>query len=240
MVSESAAKRIWPDQNPIGRRFRHDSEQRWTRVIGIVADTRTETLGRDPQATIYIPYFQFGGPQLNLLMYTTLDAVSLSGSLRNEIGKIDRAVPVSSIHAMDAVVWEAVAARRFQGLLVGSFAVLSLVLASMGIFGVVSYVVLQRRTEIGVRIALGGNPSDVSAWILRQGMRPTVLGLAAGVLMAAGTTRFMSGLLFEVRALDPATFVAAPLLMAAISLVACYLPARRASQMDPMEALRDS
>src|SRR4030095_3586006 len=149
-------------------------------------------------------------------------------------------IPVPSIQAMDAVVWEAVAARRFQALLVGSFAVVSLILASMGIFGVVSYVVLQRRTEIGVRVALGGNPSDVSAWMLRQGMRPTVLGLAAGVLMAAATTRFMTGLLFEVRALDPATFVAAPLLLAVIALLACYLPARRASQMDPMEALRDS
>jgi putative ABC transport system permease protein len=240
VVSESAATKIWPDENPIGRRFRHDSEQRWTHVIGIVGDMRTERLGRDPQATIYIPYFQFGGPQLNLLVHTTLDTVSLAGSLRKEIGKIDRTIPVPSIQAMDAVVWEAVAARRFQALLVGSFAVVSLILASMGIFGVVSYVVLQRRTEIGVRVALGGNPSDVSAWMLRQGMRPTVLGLAAGVLMAAATTRYMTGLLFEVRALDPATFVAAPLLLAVIALLACYLPARRASQMDPMEALRDS
>jgi putative ABC transport system permease protein len=240
VVSESAATKIWPDENPIGRRFRHDSEQRWTRVIGIVGDMRTDRLGRDPQATVYIPYFQFGGPQLNLLVHTTLDAASLAVSLRKEIGKIDRTVPVPSIHAMDAVVWEAVAARRFQALIVGSFAVVSLILASMGRFGVVSYVVLQRRTEIGVRVAFGANPSDVSAWMLRQGMRPTVFGLAAGVLMAAATTRFMTGLLFEVRALDPATFVAAPLLLAVIALLACYLPARRASQMDPTEALRDS
>ena len=240
VVSESAARTIWPDENPVGKRFRHDSEQRWTRVIGIIEDTRTETLGRDPQATVYIPYFQFGGPQLNLLVHTTLDAAGFTRSLRNEIGKIDRAVPVPSIHTMDAIVWEAVAARRFQALLVGSFAVLALVLASIGIFGVVSYVALQRRTEIGVRIALGANPADVSTWMLRQGMRPALRGLAVGVLMAAAATRLMSGLLFEVRALDPATFVAATLLLGVVALLACYLPARRASQIDAMEALRDS
>ena len=177
---------------------------------------------------------------MNLLVHTTLDAATFAGSLRNEIAKIDRAIPAPYIHAMDTVVWEAVAARRFQALLVTSFAGLALVLASMGIFGVVSYVVLQRRAEIGVRIALGATPGEVSVWMLNQGMRPTVLGLAVGVLMAAATTRFMSGLLFEVRALDPATFIAAPLLLAIIALLACYLPARRASQMDAMEALRDS
>jgi predicted permease len=240
VVSESAAKRIWPNETPIGKRFRHDSEQRWTRVIGIVADTRAETLGRDPQATIYIPYFQFGGPQLNLLAHTTLDAVTFAGSLRKEITKLDRGIPLPSIRTMDAVVWEAVAPRRFQALLVASFAGLALLLASVGIFGVVSYVVLQRRAEIGVRVALGASPRDVSAWTLNQGMRPTLLGLVAGVLMAAATTRFMSALLFEVRALDPATFITAPLLLAVIALLACYLPARRASQMDAMESLRDS
>ncbi len=238
VVSESAARKIWPGESPIGKRFRHDSEQRWTRVIGIVADARTETLGRDPQAAIYVSYFQFGGPQLNLLLRTELDAALLTRSIREEIWKVDRAVPVPEIHTMSGIVSQAVAPRRFQAVLVSSFGVLALVLASMGIFGVVSYVVLQRRAEIGLRVALGANPTQVCSLMLRQGMWPVVLGLAAGILTATAATRLMTGLLFEVRAIDPATFVAVPTLLGMVAAVACYVPARRASRIDAMEALR--
>jgi ABC-type antimicrobial peptide transport system permease subunit len=139
---------------------------------------------------------------------------------------------------MAGVVSESVAPRRFQAVLVAAFALLALLMASIGIFGVVSYVVLQRRAEIGVRVALGANPGAVRSLMLRQGMFPVVLGLGAGILMAAATTRLMTGLLFEVRALDPATFVAAPLFLGMVATVASYLPARRASQIDAIEALR--
>ena len=127
---------------------------------------------------------------------------------------------------------------RFQAVLITSFALLALILASIGIFGVVSCVVLYRQAEIGVRVALGANPRDVCYLMLRQGMWPVVLGLGAGILMATATTRLMTGLLFEVRALDPATFVAAPLFLGIVAAVASYLPARRASKIDAMEALR--
>jgi predicted permease len=238
VVSESAARKIWPGESPIGKRFRYDLNQRWIRVIGIVGDTRTETLERDPQATIYTPYFQVGGPQLNLLVRTSLDPAMLTRSIRDEVWKVDRAVPVPGVHTMAGIVSQAVAPRRFQAVLVTSFAVLALILASIGIFGVVSYVVLQRRAEIGVRVALGANPRTVGYLMLRQGMWPVVLGLGAGILMATATTRLMTGLLFEVRTLDPATFLAAPLFLGIVAAVASYLPARRASQINATEALR--
>jgi predicted permease len=238
VVSQSAARKIWPGGDAIGKRFRHDSERRWTRVIGVVADARAETLGRDPQATIYLPYFQLGGPQVNLLLQSAVDPASLTRSIRDQVWQVDRAVPAPEVQTMAGVVSQAVAPRRFQAVLVAGFAALALLLASIGIFGVVSYVVLQRRAEIGVRVALGANPRDVCSLIVRQGMGPVALGLGAGILMAAASTRLMSGLLFEVRALDPVTFVAAPLILAIVAAIACYLPASRASQIDAMEALR--
>jgi predicted permease len=238
VLSQSAVQKIWPGENAIGKRFRHDSERRWTRVIGIVADARSETLGRDPQATIYIPYFQLGGTQANLLVHTALNPTVFLRSIRDQVWKIDRAVPVPELHTMAGVVSEAVAPRRFQAVLVAGFALLALLLASIGIFGVVSYVVLQRRAEIGVRVALGANPREVCSLMLRQGMWPVLLGLGAGILMAAATTRLMTSLLFEVRALDPATFIAAPLFLGTVAAVASYLPARRASRIDAVEALR--
>src|SRR4029450_4275359 len=170
VVSESAARKTWPGENPIGKRFRRDPEQRWTRVIGIVGDTRVRTLGRDAQATVYVPYFQFGGPQINLLVRTALDPAVLTRSIRDEVSKIARAVALPEIRTMASIVARAVAPRRFQAVLVTSFALLALILASIGIFGVVSYVVLQRRAEIGVRVALGANPRDVCSLMLRQGM----------------------------------------------------------------------
>jgi len=238
VISESAAQKIWPRENPIGKRFRHDSEQRWTRVIGVVADARVFMLGRDPQPIIYIPYFQFGGPQMNLLVRTEVAPTMLVRSIRDEVRKIDHAVPVPDIHTMTGIVSQAVAPRRFQAVLLAGFALVALALASIGIFGVVSYAVLQRRAEIGVRLALGASPADVCQFMLHQSMAPVVLGLGVGILIAAAITRLMTGLLFEVRALDPVTFCAAPLFLAGVALAACYLPVRRASQLDVREALR--
>jgi putative ABC transport system permease protein len=238
VLSKSAAQKIWPGENAVGKRFRHDQDRRWTRVIGIVADARTETMGRDAQPTFYIPYFQLGGPQINLLVHSALDPAALAHSIRDQVRKVDAAVPIPEIHSMTGVVSQAVAPRRFQAVLVAGFAVLALILASIGIFGVVSYVVLQRRAEIGVRIALGAHPSEACSLVLRQGMRPVALGLGAGILLAAAVTRLMTGLLFEVHALDPETFVAAPLILGTVAALASYLPARRASKIDAMEALR--
>jgi putative ABC transport system permease protein len=238
VVSESAARNIWPRENPINRRFRHDAEQRWTRVIGVVADSRIEALGRDPQPLIYVPYFQFGGPQVNLLVHTEVAPMVLGRSIRDQIQKIDRAVPVPDIQTISGVVSQAVAPRRFQAILLASFAFVALVLASIGIFGVVSYMVLQRRAEIGVRLALGASPAGVCKYMLQRSISPAVAGLVAGILVSMVVTRLMANLLFEVRALDPYVFCSAPLFLGAVAVVAGYLPARRASRLDPIKALR--
>jgi putative ABC transport system permease protein len=238
VISESAARRIWPRENPINKRFRHDSQQRWTRVIGIVADSRVEQLGRDPQPLIYVPYFQFGGPQMNLLVRTKVDPAVLARSIRDQVQKIDRAVPVPDIRTMASVVSQAVAPRRFQTVLVGCFAFVALALASIGIFGVVSYMVLQRRAEMGVRLALGASPAEVCNFMLYRSMSPVVIGLGVGISVASVLTRLLTSLLFEVRPLDPLIFCSVPLLLGAVALAAGYLPARRASRLDPMDALR--
>ena len=238
VISESAARTIWPRDNPINRRFRHDSEQRWTRVIGVVADTRVEELGRDPQPLVYVPYFQFGGPQMNLLVRTDVAPTVLAPSIRDRVQKIDGAVPVSDIRTIADVVSQAVAPRRFQAVLLASFAVVALALASIGIFGVVSYMVQQRRTEIGIRLALGASSGCVCKFMLRRSMSPVGAGLVAGILVSTVVTRLMTSLLFEVRALDPLIFCSAPLFLGAVALAAGYLPVRRASRLDPIEALR--
>jgi ABC-type antimicrobial peptide transport system permease subunit len=207
-------------------------------VIGVVADSRVEELGRDPQPLIYMPYFQFGGPQMNLLVRTELAPMVVARSIRDQVQKIDRAVPVPDIRTMTGVISQAVAPRRFQAVLLASFAFVALALASIGIFGVVSYMVLRRRAEIGVRLALGASPAEICKFMLHRSMSPVVAGLVAGILLSTVVTRLMTSLLFEVRALDPLIFCSAPLFLGCVALAAAYLPARRASQLDPIEALR--
>jgi putative ABC transport system permease protein len=238
VASESAARRIWPGEDPIGKRFRHDSEHRWTRVIGVVADARSERLGRDPQATIYVPYFQLGGSDNSLLVRTAVEPGSMGPAIRDRVWKVDRTVPVPQARTMTGIISEALAPRRFQTALVAAFASLGLVLASIGIYGVVSYVVLQRRAEIGIRLALGANQQDISVHILQGGMRPVLVGLGAGIVTAMVVMRLLTTLLFEVRALDPVTFLSAPIVLAIIATLSCYLPARRAGRLNAMQVLR--
>jgi putative ABC transport system permease protein len=195
LVSESAAQRIWPGENAIGKRFRNGTDQRFMRVVGVVADTRTETLGRNQQPAIYRPYFQFGGRDIKLLVRTAAEPAAIARAIRHRIWSVDRAVPVPELRTIAGVVSDAVAPRRFQTVLVTAFALLALVLAMIGIYGVVSYVVLQRRAEIGVRMALGASQWEICSMMLKRGMRPVVLGLGAGVLTAVGATRLMTSLL---------------------------------------------
>ena len=175
---------------------------------------------------------------MNLLLQAEMAPAVLASSNLDQVQKIDRGVPVPDIQTMSGVLAQAVAPRRFQAILLASFAFVALALASIGVFGVVSYMVLQRRAEIGVRLALGASPAGVFKFMLFRSILPVVAGLVAGILVSTFVTRLMTSLLFEVRALDPSIFCSAPVFLGAVALAPAYLPARRASRLDPIEALR--
>ena len=162
----------------------------------------------------------------------------MAAAIRAEVWKVDRQVAVPEVRAMMRIVSASVAQRRFQTAMLTAFASVALLLAAMGIYGVLAYAVAHRRAEIGIRMALGAKARDVQSLMLRQGIKPVAIGLATGMAAAAVLTRFMATLLFEVRALDPLTFAAVPIVLSLIAALACYLPARQAAAIDPLAALR--
>jgi len=173
-----------------------------------------------------------------MVVRTESDPLGYAAAIKETLQKIDKDQPIASVKPMTAYLAQSVAARRFNMLLLAVFAGLALLLAAVGIYGVISYSVAQRQREIGIRMALGARPDQVLALIVRQGMRPALLGLVAGTFVAAGLTRFMRSLLFQVSAIDPIVFIGVAFLLAAIAVVACFLPARRAASLDPVATLR--
>jgi putative ABC transport system permease protein len=236
VISERLASSVFPNEDPIGKRLVMVIGKEPWEIIGIVGDIRHRGLGSDPDAAMYVPTYQIGGT--NLVIRTQGDPTNLAAAVRKEVQAIDPDQPVAAVRTMDQWVDRSVAEPRYRTALLGLFAVLALVLASTGIYGVMSYSVTQRTHEIGVRMALGARRFDVMRMIVRQGMVLVLLGVGLGLLGAIGLTRLMSTLLFGVTAKDPATFVAVAALLTLVAFVACYLPARRATKVDPLVALR--
>ncbi len=237
VISESAAKTIWPGEHPIGKRFRHYFSSGWLRVVGVVGDVRSAGLDRNPPLVIYRTWpdrFR----QLSLVVRTATSPRDLIPALREKIWKVDPGMPVPEPRTMSEVVSNSVAQRRFQTMLIAVFAGIALLLAAIGTYGVVAYAVLQRRREIGIRIALGADPREIRDLMLGRGMAPVAAGLTAGIIAAIFVSRFIAGLLFEVRTLDPTTFLIAPLLLAFAGALPCYIAATRASRTDPSRALQ--
>lgn len=241
IVNETIARRLWPGEEALGKRFKlgpAQSANPWLMVIGVVGDMRRQSLERQPIAQIFLPYLQSPERRLILLIRTTGEPTQLAPVVRNEIREIDKTVLVSRASTLESQLARAVAQRRFQTWLLALFSALALLLAAVGIYGLIHQSVALRTREIGTRMALGAQPRDVLRLVIGQGMRLAFCGIGIGLLAAFGLTRILTGLLFGVTATDPTTFIAAPVLLLLVALLACYLPARRATKVDPMLALR--
>jgi putative ABC transport system permease protein len=207
-------------------------------IVGLVGNEKNSNLSKTAEPSVYFSHRQFSYRSMSVVVKTAAAPLGLAKAAQNEVWSLDRNLPVSNIKTMEQRLGEAVAQPRFSALLLGLFAALALLLAAVGIYGVISYTVEQRAHEIGVRIALGAGASDILKLVVGRGLALTLVGVALGLLGAFGLTRLISGLLYGVRTTDPLTFVAMPALLALVALLACYIPARRATKVDPITALR--
>ena len=238
LVSESLARRFWPGGNAIGKRVGNPWPSDWITIVGVVGDAKLDSLTGTTDQTIYRPFAQVPPATASLVIRTRSDLAVIGAAVRNSVATIDRTVPVSNIQSMTQVVETSAARPRFTMLLLATFAGVALLLGVIGIYGVMSYAVASRTREIGVRLALGAAPSDALRLVLRDGMTLAAVGIGIGVSVALASTRLMSGLLYGVSPTDPLTLAAAPVTLLAVALLASYLPARRATRVDPTTALR--
>ncbi len=240
LISESMARQHFPGEDPIGKRITVPMSDKPapTEIIGIVGDVRYESLVDQPEPTVYFPHPELTYPFMTLVIRTTGEPTAIAPAVQRELREIDPDQPVSDLRTMNQVMADTVSRARFNTLLLALFAGLATVLAAVGIFGVMNYSLTLRTREIGLRMALGAQRRGVLLLILKQGLALTLIGTAIGLLGAFALTRLMSSLLFEVSAADPATFGVIVLLLIMVSLIACYLPARRATRIDPLIALR--
>jgi putative ABC transport system permease protein len=245
IVNETMARQYWPGQNAVGGRFKlgdPNNDTPWIQIIGVVADVRQMGLDEPVKAEMYFPYqqvpqYDFYMPR-DLAIRTSGDTSNLVGSVRQIVHEVDPDQPISNIATMADVLGVEAAPRRMGMIMLAAFAGLALLLASLGIYGVLAYFVTQHTNEIGVRMALGATQGNILGLVLKKGMGLTLLGVGIGLVASFALTRLMSSLLFGVKASDPLTFVAVPLLLAGVALVACLIPARKAAKVDPMIALR--
>jgi putative ABC transport system permease protein len=240
IVNETLARRHFAGEEAVGRRIRMHADEKFEReIVGVVGDVKARTLDAETGPQVYVPHRQDGGwGSMSLAVRTAGDPAALTAAVREEVRALDRALPVYDVKTLDDVVAASFADRRLLSTLIASFGVAALLLASVGLYGVISYTVGRRTHEFGVRMALGAAPADVLRLVLRQGLGLALVGVAAGVVAALAAVRLMSSLLYDVSASDPYIFTLVPLLLVAVALLACYLPARRATRVDPVEALR--
>lgn len=241
IVDESTARRFWAGQDPLGRRVRFgpDPAQPWVTVVGVVGDLKQSGLDVDGAPHVYVSLYQNGDRTLGIVMRTSLQSAGLEPEIRGAVRAIDGGVTVFGVASMSDVIDRSLASRRFSANLVSGFAAVALVLAFVGIYGVLSFVVGQRSREIGLRMALGASRSSVLRLFLRRGVMLAAIGIAAGLVVSASTSSILASLVYGIRPRDPLVFLAVPLTLLVIAIVASYVPARRATKIDPMVALRD-
>jgi putative ABC transport system permease protein len=239
VINEAFAAKYWANQDPIGKRFkRNRADSPWVTVVGIIANARTESLAQDSVPKIYLDFYQTGGNRLAIFLRGYLDTAEIPAEVREQVQSVDPTLPVADGQTLIETVSASLAARRFSMEIVGLFGLTALVLAGLGIYGVISYMVSERTHEIGIRIALGAESSSILQMILFQGMRLAVAGVVLGLFGALIVSQLMAGLVYGVRPTDPLTFVGVTLLLVAVAVLACYMPARRAVRVDPLIALR--
>ncbi|HEV2491164.1 MAG TPA: ABC transporter permease [Candidatus Acidoferrales bacterium] len=243
IVSRAFARHYLQSDNPLGQLISMSKDKKgqpqWMQVVGEVGDIRND-ITQTPQAKFYVPFLQgnwtYNG--LNFLMRTSVNPLEIAEGAKHQIWAVDKDAPIDEVSTVDKIVSDVTAVPRFQTVLLGSFGLLGLLLAMIGIYGVISYSVVQRTHEIGVRMALGAGRGDVLRMVLGEGLLLATIGIAIGVAGALALTRFLRSLLFEIKPTDPATFIGVAILLALVALTACYIPARRAMNVDPMIALR--
>ena len=238
IINQTMARRFWPDQNAIGKQIKFVEDGTTASVVGIVGDAKHYWLEEESKPHAYVSYSQQPGLFATAVIRTTVEPLGLSESVRQAVWKVDADQPMWKVRSVEFLVNRSVADRKFLMALMGIFAALALVLTMIGLYGVISYLVNQRTQEIGIRMALGAQLGDILRMVLKQGMVLVLSGVALGLAAAWLSTRLMSRLLYQVSATDPVTFGAIALLLIAVALLACYLPARRATKVDPLVALR--
>ncbi len=239
VINETMARRYWPDGNPIGQRIKETSNERvWREIVGVVGSVRHRARGEEPKPEMFVPWSQAPAPNLNLAVRTQVEPASFAAALRRAVTATDANLPVFEVLTMEERLSDSVAQPRFRTALLGAFAALALVMAVVGLYAVMAFAVAQRTHELGIRAALGAQRRDIIRLVLRQGVKLAGAGVVIGLAGALALTRVLTGLLYEVRPTDPLTFLAVPALLVSVALVACWVPARRATKVDPMEALR--
>ncbi len=241
IIDEFMAEQMWPGQDPIGKRFKSggaNSEAPWYNVVGVVGRIKQYTLDADSRIAFYRPHTQAPRREMYLVIRSAQDPATLAGAIKQEVAKLDADLPLYSITTMESRVAQSLARRRFSMVLLGLFAIVALVLATLGIYGMLAYLVNQGTREIGIRMALGATREAITSLVVGHGLKLTLVGVGAGLAGAFALTQLLHSLLFGITARDPLTFSVIQLLLAAIALAASYLPARRAAQVDPMISLR--
>ncbi|HJY26706.1 MAG TPA: FtsX-like permease family protein, partial [Pyrinomonadaceae bacterium] len=242
LINQTMANQLWPNQDPIGRRVKFFGTQQrpepWRTIVGIVSDVSQYSLDQKPPMQIYLPHSQFPTSSNTIVVKSENDPGSVLPAVRREILAIDKDQAVYNVVTLQQLHSDALSLRRFFMLLLISFAALTLSLAAVGIYGVMSYVVTQRTQEIGIRVALGARTADVMVLVVKGGLTLVLVGIVAGVIIAFAVTRLMESVLFGVTPTDTLTFVAGSMGLALVAAIACYIPARRATKVDPLVALR--
>jgi len=234
LISESAVK-VFEGKDPIGQKL--DFGDPFT-VVGIVSDARRKSLDAPPRPAVYLPYTQFVLPYLGAIVRTDRGAGAVASAVKTAVSQIDPDLPIGDVKTMEQIIEESTGEPRFRSFLIASFAVLALLLAGVGVYGLISFTVTQRVPEIGVRLALGASPRQVFGQVIGQGLKLAVIGVVLGLAVAAGATTLVRGLLFNTSATDPVVYGSLAVLLLAMAALACYVPARRAMRVDPMTALR--
>jgi putative ABC transport system permease protein len=238
IINEALARRVWPNEEALGKRLRFGSSESWSEVVGVVANVKHDGLLMADRPHCYSPHLQLPMPFLAVAIRSQLDQTALVSSLRRAVQQIDPDMPIAAVQTMQEKMKGALATRRLTLALFNLFAVIALLLAAIGLYGVMSYGVAQRTQESGIRMALGAQTRDVLRLFVIQGMKPALVGMGIGLAAAFGLTRLMSSLLFGVSVTDPLTFALIALLLIVVALLACYFPAHRATKVDPLVALR--
>jgi putative ABC transport system permease protein len=241
VISESLARRYFPGKNPLGEHIKvgaPDAPRPWMTIVGVVNDVHYSWIEKEDVPTLYGPFRQAPPYYTTIVLRTPGDPLPFISAAREQIAAVDPSLPLYNIKPMDRVITESIIGVAYVATMMAVLGVIALVLASVGVFGVMSYSVSERAHEIGIRMSLGAQTTDILRIVLRSGMTLTVLGLGIGLPIAFALARALAALLFGVEAADPFSFIGLPLLLAAVAAVACYLPARRAARLDPLKALR--